>query len=39
MQQVPIVVKGIDGKPVHHGVVERSYEKFQSTIHLYVLDK
>ena len=38
MQQVPSVVF-VNGKPVHHGVVERAYDKLRAIIQLYVLHK
>ena len=38
MQQVPTVVF-VNGKPIHHGVVERAYEKLRAIIQLYVLHK
>ena len=38
MQQVPTVVF-VNRKPIHHGVVERSYEKLRAIIRLYVLHK
>ena len=38
MQQVPTVVHMNDA-PVHHGVVERAYEKLRAIIQLYVLHK
>ena len=38
MQQVPTVVF-VNGKPVHHGVVERAYDKLRAIIQLYVLHK
>ena len=36
---VPASVKGDDGRPVHHGIVERCYDKLRAIIQLYVLDK
>ena len=36
---VPAYVKGGDGKPLHHGIVERCYDKLQAIIQMYVLDK
>ena len=38
-QQVPALVRGEDGTPIHHGVVERSYDKLRAIIQLYVLHK
>ena len=38
MQQVPTVVFS-KGKPVHHGVVERDYDKLREIIQMYVLHK
>ena len=37
-QQVPTVVF-MNGKPMRHGVVERSYDKLRAIIQLYVLHK
>ena len=39
MQQVPTMVQGADGRPLHHGVVERSYNKLRAIIQMYVLHK
>ena len=36
---VPASVKGEDGRPVHHGIVERSYDKLRAIVQMYVLDK
>ena len=38
MQQVPTVVH-MNGRPVHHGVVERAYDKLRAIIQMYVLHK
>ena len=38
MQQVPTVVH-INGKPVHHGIVERAYDKLRAVVQLYVTHK
>ena len=38
MQQVPTVVH-MNGCPVHHGVVERAYDKLRAIIQMYVLHK
>ena len=40
MQKVPCLVgKGGGGKPVHHGIVERSYDKLRAILQIYCLDK
>ena len=39
MQQVPVLVHGVDGKPLHHGVVERHYGRLRAIIQMYVLHK
>ena len=39
MQQVPCPVKGDDVRPVHHGIVERCYDKLRAIIQIYCLDK
>ena len=39
MQLVPTMVFDEDGKPIHHGTVERHYDKLRSIIQMYVLDK
>ena len=36
MQQVPVLVKGEDGEPVHHGIVERSYDKLRPINQMFV---
>ena len=36
--QVPAVVQR-DGKPVHHGAVERAYDKLRALVQMYVLHK
>ena len=37
-QQVPAVVQR-DGKPVHHGTVERAYDKLRAIVQMYVLHR
>ena len=37
MQQVPTVVK-LDGKPIHHGIVERHFDNLRAIIQMYVTD-
>ena len=37
MQQVPTVVKH-DGKPIHHGIVERHFDNLRAIIQMYVTD-
>ena len=37
--QVPAFVRGTDGRPVHHGIVERSFDRLRAVIQRYVLDK
>ncbi len=39
MPMVPALVRGVDGRPVHHGIVERSYERLRAIIQMYVLYK
>ena len=39
MQQVPALVKDEDGWPIHHGIVERAYDKLRAIIQTYVLDR
>ena len=39
MQQVPTLVKDDDGTPIHHGIVERAYDKLRAIIQTYVLDR
>ena len=39
MQHVPTLVHGPGGSPLHHGVVERHYDKLRAIIQLYVLHK
>ena len=39
MKLVPIVVNGEDGRPVHHGVVERCYDRLRYCVQRYVVDK
>ena len=36
---VPAFVRGTDGTPVHHGIVERAFDRLRATIQRYVLDK
>ena len=38
MQQVPTVVF-VNGKPIHHGVVERCYDRLRFCVQRYVVDK
>ena len=38
LPQVPVVVQR-GGKPVHHGTVERAYEKLRAIIQMFVLHK
>ena len=38
-QQVPALVKDEDGNPVHHGIVERGFDKLRAIVQMYVLDK
>ena len=37
-QRVPTVVQR-DGQPVHHGIVERAYEKLRAIVQMYVLHR
>ena len=39
MQQVPTLVRDEDGDPIHHGIVERAFDKLRSIIQRYVVDK
>ena len=39
MQQVPTLVRDEDGDPIHHGIVERAFDKLRQIIQRYVLDK
>ena len=39
MELVPVVLSGEDGRPVHHGVVERSYDRLRYCVQRYVVDK
>ena len=39
MQQVPTVVHGLTDRPIHHGIVERSYDKLRAIVQMYVLHK
>ena len=39
MKLVPTVVNGEDGRPVHHGVVERAYDRLRFCVQRYVVDK
>jgi len=39
MQQVPTLVRDEDGDPIHHGIVERAFDKMRQIIQRYVLDK
>ena len=39
MKNVPAIVQGEDDRPVHHGVVERAYDKLRQIIQLYVVEK
>ena len=39
MKLVPAVVCGEDGSPVHHGVVERCYDRLRYCVQRYVVDK
>ena len=39
MKLVPVVVSGEDGRPVHHGVVERCYDRLRYCVQRYVVDK
>ena len=36
---VPALVKDADGIPVHHGIVERGFDKLRAIVQMYVLDK
>jgi len=39
MKLVPTVVNGEDGLPVHHGIVERCYDRLRFCVQRYVVDK
>ena len=39
MQQVPTLVRDEDGDPIHHGIVERAFDKMRQIIQRYVVDK
>ena len=34
-----IIVNGVDGNPLHHGIVERSYDDLRECVRRYVEDK
>ena len=36
---MPALVKGEDGRPIHHGIVERGFDKLRAIVQVYVLDK
>ena len=38
MQQVPTLVRDEDGDPIHHGIVERAFDKLRQIIQRYVVD-
>ena len=39
MKLVPTVVNGEDGLPLHHGIVERCYDRLRVCVQRYVVDK
>ena len=39
MKNVPALVMDEGGRPLHHGSVERSYDRLRQIIQMYVLDK